>query len=208
MAKYFSLIYSGEIRQGSEEKVIPSDAFSELLSSTEVLNKAKEEVENYLTKNKEECRKLLEEAKEVGFNKGLSEFNKKILHYEQRIKRMEHELQKMILPLALEAARKIVGGELRTHPEIIVDIVRKRIKPALQNHHIKIFVAKEDKEILEKNKNELKAILEQVQTFTIEEKEDLTPGSCIIETEVGIINAGLENQWNALESAFKVFMKE
>ncbi len=208
MTKYFSLIYSGEIRQGSEEKVIPSDAFSELLSSIEVLNKAKEDVKSYLSNNKEECKKLLEQAKEAGFNEGLSEFNKQILHYEQRIKQMEHELQKMILPLALRAAKKIVGRELQSNPETIVDIVRQTLKPVTQNHHIRIFVAKEDKEILEQKKKELKAILEQVQTFIIEEKEDITPGGCIIETEAGIINASLENQWRALESAFEAFMKK
>ncbi len=208
MTKYFSLIYSGEIRQSSEEKVIPSDAFSELLSSIEVLNKAKEDVKSYLSNNKEECKKLLEQAKEAGFNEGLSEFNKQILHYEQRIKQMEHELQKMILPLALRAAKKIVGRELQSNPETIVDIVRQTLKPVTQNHHIRIFVAKEDKEILEQKKKELKAILEQVQTFIIEEKEDITPGGCIIETEAGIINASLENQWRALESAFEAFMKK
>jgi len=208
MTKYFSLIYSGEIRQGSEEKVIPSDAFSELLSSIEVLNKAKEDVKSYLSNNKEECKKLLEQAREAGFNEGLSEFNKQILHYEQRIKQMEHELQKMILPLALRAAKKIVGRELQSNPETIVDIVRQTLKPVTQNHHIRIFVAKEDKEILEQKKKELKAILEQVQTFIIEEKEDITPGGCIIETEAGIINASLENQWRALESAFEAFMKK
>ncbi|MCB1071585.1 MAG: HrpE/YscL family type III secretion apparatus protein [Chlamydiales bacterium] len=208
MTKYFSLIYSGEIRQGSEEKVIPSDAFSELLSAIEVLNKAKEDVKTYLSNNKEECKKLLEEAKEAGFNEGLSQFNKQIIHYEQRIKQMEHELQKMILPLALRAAKKIVGRELQSNPETIVDIVRQTLKPVTQNHHIKIFVSKEDKEVLEKKKKELRAILEQVHTFIIEEKEDITPGGCIIETEAGIINASLENQWRALESAFEAFMKK
>ena len=33
-------------------------------------------------------------------------------------------------------------------------------------------------------------------------------GVCIIETEAGIINASLENQWRALESAFEAFMKQ
>jgi len=145
MTKYFSLIYSGEIRQGSEEKVIPSDAFSELLSSIEVLNKAKEDVKSYLSNNKEECKKLLEQAREAGFNEGLSEFNKQILHYEQRIKQMEHELQKMILPLALRAAKKIVGRELQSNPETIVDIVRQTLKPVTQNHHIRILSQKKIK---------------------------------------------------------------
>lgn len=208
MSKFFSLIYSGEIRQGTDEKVIPSDELSELLSGIEVLKKAKEDVKTYLNQNKEDCKKYLEEAKEAGFNEGLSKFNHQILHYEQRIKKMEHDLQKTILPLVLKAAKKIVGRELELKPETIVDIVRQTLKPVTQSHHIKIFVAKEDKEILEKKKKELREILEQVKTFIVEEKEDITRGGCIIETEAGIINASLENQWRALEAAFEAFMKK
>jgi|JI10StandDraft_1071094.scaffolds.fasta_scaffold01504_9 type III secretion protein L len=208
MSKYFSLIYSGQIHQGTDEKVIPRDALSELLSATEVLKKAKQDVKTYLSKNKEECKRVLEEAREAGFNEGLAKFNNQILHYEQRIKKMEHDLQKTILPLTLKAAKKIVGRELELNAETIVDIVRQTLKPVTQNHHIKIFVAKEDKEILEKKKKELREILEHVKTFIIEEREDITRGGCIIETEAGIINASLENQWRALESAFEAFMKK
>jgi len=207
MSKYFSLIYSGEITQGSDDKVIPSDEFSELLKATDVLNKAKADVKTYLENNKKECQKLLAKAEEAGFNKGLSEFNKQILHYQERVKQLEHELQKTILPLALKAAKKIVSRELELKPETIVDIVRQTLKPVTQNHHIKIFVAKQDKRTLEKEKKDLRNILEHVQTFIIEEREDITPGGCIIETEAGIINASLENQWRALESAFEAFMK-
>ena len=176
MSKYFSLIYSGEITQGSDDKVIPSDVFSELLKATDVLSKAKADVKTYLKNNKEACQKLLDKAKEAGFNKGLSEFNKQILHYQERAKQLEHELQKTILPLALKAAKKIVGHELELKPETIVDIVRQTLKPVTQNHHIKIFVAKQDKEALEKEKKELQNILEYAQTFIIEEREDVTPG--------------------------------
>ena len=207
MSKYFSLIYSGEITQGSDDKVIPSDEFSELLKATDVLNKAKADVKTYLENNKEACQNLLAKAEEAGFNKGLSEFNKQILHYQERVKELEHELQKTILPLALKAAKKIVSRELELKPETIVDIVRQTLKPVTQNHHIKIFVSKQDKEALEEEKKDLRKILEHVQTFIIEEREDITPGGCIIETEAGIINASLENQWRALESAFEAFMK-
>ncbi|MCB1107880.1 MAG: HrpE/YscL family type III secretion apparatus protein [Chlamydiia bacterium] len=207
MSKYFSLIYSGEIEQGSEEKIIPAEEFSALLKAADVLKKAKEDVKVYIESNKEECQKLLTQAEEAGYNKGLSEFNKQILYYQERIKQMEHELQKTILPLALKAAKKIVGRELELKPETIVDIVRQTLKPVTQNHRIKVIVSKQDREELEKKKPEIKKMLEHVQTFIIEEREDITPGGCIIETEAGIINASLENQWRALESAFEAFMK-
>ena len=207
MSKFFSLIFSGEIHRAEDEKVLPEDEFSILLDAKEVLAKAKEDVKTYLKHNKEECAKVLQKAEEAGFNKGLTEFNKQILLYEQKIKQMEHELQKMVLPLALKAAKRIVGRELDAKPETIVDIVRQTLKPVTQNHHIKIYVNKKDKEVLEKKKQDLRSSLDQVQTFAIEEREDVSPGGCIIETEAGIINASLENQWRALEAAFEAFMK-
>jgi type III secretion protein L len=205
--KYFSLVYSGEIHRGEMGKVIPKDEFSKLLKASEVLKKAKEDVALYLENNKEACQKLLKEAEEAGFNKGLTEFNKQILFYEQKIRQMEHDLQKMVLPLALKAAKKIVGRELEVKPETIVEIVRERLKSATQNYHVKIYVSKEDKEILEKKRKDLKEMLDHVKTFSIVEKEDITPGGCIIETEAGMINATLEYQWRAIESAFEAFMQ-
>lgn len=207
MSKFFSLIFSGEIHRAQDDKVLPEGEFSVLLDAKEVLKKAKDDVATYLKQNKEECEKVLQKAEESGFNKGLTEFNKQILLYQQKIKTMEHELQKLILPLALKAAKKIVGRELDTNPETIVDIVRQTLKSVAQNHHIKIYVNKKDKELLDSKKKDLKEILDQVETFAIEEREDVSPGGCIIETEAGIINASLENQWRALESAFEAFMK-
>ena len=46
-------------------------------------------------------------------------------------------------------------------------------------------------------------MFEQINILSIQEKGDISPGGCIIETETGIINASIENQWNALELAFK-----
>ncbi|MBI3211646.1 MAG: HrpE/YscL family type III secretion apparatus protein [Simkania negevensis] len=160
--KYFSLIYSGEIHEGSGEKVIPAEELSTLLSAQEVLEEAKKDVTLYLDKNKEECQKLLKEAKEAGFNKGLSEFNKQILFFEQKMREFEHKLQQMVLPLALKAAKKIVGNLLETRPEAIVEIVRGALKAVTQNRHVKIYVNKKDREELEKNKGRVKEVLEHV----------------------------------------------
>jgi type III secretion protein L len=59
---------------------------------------------------------------------------------------------------------------------------------------------------LEQEKQEIKKIFEHLQSLSIQERDDVEPGGCIIETEAGIINAQLENQWRALESAFASFM--
>lgn len=116
-------------------------------------------------------------------------------------------MNKLILPLALKAAKKIVAKELETKPETIVDIVLQALAPALQNHRITIWVSKADKEILETEKTRIKEKLEQVESLSIKERDDVAQGGCVIETESGIINASIDNQWRAIESAFDKYLK-
>lgn len=206
--KFFSLIYQGEVHPSEEEKVIPAEDFSTLMEASELLVRAKEDAAQYKIQVKEECERLKGEAKEAGFVQGLEEFNEHLIQFDKQLHQLRLELQKQILPLALKAAKKIVGEQLSVKPETIVDIVLQSLTPVTQNRRFTIYVNKIDKEVLETEKQRLKEILEHVQILTIQERADVAPGGCIIETESGIINATIENQWRALEAAFENYMKQ
>jgi type III secretion protein L len=205
--KFFSLIYQGELHTANHEKVIPQESYSTLLDAEEVLEKAKEDAATYRKETEKECEALRKKAKKEGFEEGLAELNHHIIHFEQEIKRLRHETNQLILPLALKAAKKIVSKQLELHPETIVDIVMQALAPVTQNSRIAIYVNKADKERLEAEKPKLKEILENVRSLTIHERADVQPGGCVIETETGIINATIDNQWRALEAAFEKYMK-
>lgn len=201
--KLFSLIYQGDIHPSKDEKVIPAEAYSQLLSAEEVLNKAREDAEAFLEKTRKKAEELKEEAKEAGLQEGLSTFNEAVLNFDREIKKLRHEMHRMVLPIALKAAQKIVGDQLKLHPETIVDIVLKAIGPISQSHRVTIFVSKNDKQYLDAERAKIKEILAQVDSLSIQEKAGLSDGSCVIQTEKGLINATLENQWEALERAFQ-----
>lgn len=206
--KFFSLIYSGQVHAAAGAAVIPQQEFSTLLEAKDVLEKAKEDMELYLKKNKEKCKSLQASAKEAGFNEGLAQFNKQLVWLEQKMKIVEHEMSQKVLSIALQAAKKIVSTELKTHPQTIVDIVKNTVKPVLESKEVVIFVSKDDHSLVEEQKEALKGMFGSIKTFSIEEKEDLESGGCIIQTETGIINASLENQWRVMESAFEEYMRK
>ncbi len=205
--KFFSLIYQGEIHPASEEKVIPADQFSILLEAKEIVEKAKADAKKFHKATQEECAELRKKAEDEGFADGLSQFNEQLLFFDSELKKIRHEAMQAVLPLALKAAKKIVGKELEVHPDAIVDIILQALAPITQNHRIKIYVSKEERETVEAHKPKIRAILEQVESLSILDRPDITPGGCIIETEAGIINATIENQWRALEAAFEKYMK-
>jgi len=207
MPKFFSLIYQGEVHPISAEKVIPAKEFSELVKVSALLEKAEEDVDTARTEAQKEAKRLRQEAKEAGFQEGLSEFNAHLLSFETRLRTLRLELQQQIIPIALKAAKKIVAGQLALKPETILDIVMQALTPAMHSRRIIIYVSKEDKEILEENKSKIKEILEQLQSLSIQERSDISPGGCVIETDSGIINVTIENQWRALEAAFEKYTR-
>jgi type III secretion protein L len=205
--KFFSLIYQGEIHTATEEKIIPKEEYSLLLEGKEIIEKAKKDAKDLHANTQEECKELRKQAKEEGFAEGLALFNEQLLFFDSELKKIRHETTQAVIPLALKAAKKIVGKELEIQPETIVNIVIQALGPITQNHRIKIYVNKADRDILEANKSKIRDILEQVESLTILDRPDISPGGCIIETEAGIINATIENQWRSLESAFERYMK-
>jgi type III secretion protein L len=205
--KLFSLLYQGDVHFTSDAKIIPSEQIATLITAEKLVEKAKEDTLKLQQKTAAECEELKKQAYEEGFAKGLESFNEHLVQFEKELIRLRHDTQKAVLPLALKAAKKIVAKELEQHPETIVDIVMQVLAPIRQNHKVKIFVNKGDKEHLEKEKARLREVFESLQSLSIQERDDVSPGGCIIETESGIINASIENQWRALERAFETYMK-
>lgn len=199
--KFFSLLSGQEVHAAPGKKVIPAKEFSMLVDAEEILAQAKAEVIK-------EAKRVKEEAYQEGFQEGLVSLNKHILSLDAELKEIRTDIQKRILPLALKAARKIMGEELKLHPDQIVDIVMTSLKPVTQHRKIAIYVNRADFERIEKSRSKIKKMFDHIESLSIQERDDIEPGGCIIETEAGIINAQLENQWRALESAFESFMKK
>ena len=206
--KFFYFIKDGELHVAPGTKVVPKEELGSLIDAAELLEKVKHEMQEYREEVLKECEEIKKEAYEEGYQEGLEKLNAATLKLNQESKKIHDDIQKKITPLTMQAARKILGEELKLNPERIVEIVSQALRPITSHKYIKIFVNKADLEILDKEKENIKKLLEQVDTFSLQERSDIEPGGCIIETEAGIINAQLENQWRALEAAFESFLKQ
>lgn len=206
--KFFTLIHKDEIHLASgDKKIIPSDEFSTLLEGKELLKKVEEDIALYRKEVEGECEKLKEEARKAGFKEGLGQWTKKLAECEKALSQTKAEVEKMIVPVAIQAAKKVVGKEMKLHPETIVDIVKQSLKSVSQHRRFSIYVNKQDLAILEENKAKLKEGLESVETLGISVREGIQQGDAVIETEGGIINVEQELLWKSLESAFTKLMK-
>lgn len=205
--KFFSLIHGDAVHIKPEGKVIPAEALSALLEALELIETAKQDVEKYKAEVEEECKKLKEEATKKGYEEGYQKWIDEISKLETEISNVRGDMEKVLIPVALKAAKKIVGREMELSENTIVDIVSTALKAVSQHKRITIYVNKKDLDPLEKGRERLKGIFESLEVLSVRERNDIAPGGCVIETEGGIINARLENQWNALEKAFSALIK-
>lgn len=206
--KFFSLIHGDSIHVAPETRIIPAEEFSKTVDAYQILEEVKKDALKYKQEVAEEIEKLKEQAQKEGFEEGFKKWTEQIVKVEEEIVKVRKETEKVALPVALRAAKKIIGRELELSESAIVDIVSNSLKAVVTHKKITIYVNKKDLEALDKNRHKLKDIFENLEILTLRERSDVAPGGCIIETEGGIINAQLENQWRILENAFDKMMKQ
>src|SRR3990167_2794425 len=135
----FKLIKNESLHTG-KGKIIPKEEFETLLTAEELLQKIEDETNDIVEEAKKESTAIKEKAHEEGFQEGLVKFNEQLLLFEDKLKILKHELQKSVLPLVLQATKKIVGEELSLAPEAIVSIVMQSIKSVVQSKTVKLYV--------------------------------------------------------------------
>ncbi len=206
--KFFSLIHGGDITPASDSKIIPAKSFEKLLTAVQLVTQAKKDVEKFHQELAQEAQEAKARAEKEGFQAGMEAWAEQLKSFETGLEQYKKKVEELVLPIALKAAKKVVNRELELHPEAIVDIVRGVLKSVAAHKQVTIYANKKDLEFLESNKKSLKDQLEKVESLSIQERADIAPGGCMIETEGGIINAQIENQWQTLEHAFTAATKK
>lgn len=204
--KLFTLIHGDEIRIAPKKKIIPAAEFSTLMDASEIIDHAKADVKNYHQTIASECELVKENAYREGYEEGFKQWSEQLEKLEEEIGKAHSDLEKMVLPIALKAAQKIVGREIELSPETVVDIILASVKMVAQHKKILIYVNKNDWELVEKNKPRIKELFEDLQSLSVRPRDDIESGGCVIETELGIINAQMTHRWNVLAKAFEKLM--
>lgn len=112
---------------------------------------------------------------------------------EQAVKNAEPE----IVQIVSAAVRRIVAEELALKPEHIVAIVRQLVERSTRARRVAVRVNPEDAPFIESIKREVQLSCE----LRIEADASMERGGCIIETDLGDLDARLGTQLDALDQA-------
>ncbi|HZX45994.1 MAG TPA: FliH/SctL family protein [Clostridia bacterium] len=117
--------------------------------------------------------------------------------------RMVREAEAEVVRIVIEIAKKVLGEQVKTDREAVLGLVRKALEKCTYTNSVTLKVSPDDYDVVVSYKKKLLAEAEGITQLDIEAEETMSRGSCLIETNAGVIDAGIEAQMTRIEHIFK-----
>jgi len=177
--------------------------------------KAKSEVQKIIDEAMRQAEAIRREARKAGNEAGRAEtaanvsealetLNQAIKERKTIIKDAEQE----ILTLSIKIAEQIIRSEVSLHRDVCLNIVAEAIARVSDREQIIVKASREDAEYLKRYKERLAGMLDGVKSFSILEDANIEPGGCIIETNLGFIDAKISTKLKSIEEALRKVSSE
>ena len=118
-------------------------------------------------------------------------------------KKIMKDAETEILRLALKSAEQIIRSEVSLHRDVCLNIVAEAINRVSDREQVIVRVNRDDAEYIKRYKDRLAGIVDGIRSFSVIEDNQVEPGGCVIETNLGYIDARISTKLEAIEEAFK-----
>lgn len=147
----------------------------------------------------EEGKKIGEEQINESISSAFETLNNAIKERKKIIKDSEPEIARLSLKIAEEIIRREVGQD----KEIIMNIIIDALSKISDRENVIIRVNNDDSEYIKKNKDKISGMLDGIKNISIMEDLNIESGGCVIETNLGYIDARINTRLALIESAMK-----
>jgi flagellar assembly protein FliH len=135
----------------------------------------------------------------VYVSEALQKLNEIAIAFPNAVKQNEEKLIK----LALTIASKVIQQEISLQPEIVQRTVETALKRVSDLEQVVIKVNPLDLDLILPKQDAFRALMPDVQNFSIEGSHTIARGGCIIETNSGGINATIDAQIGIIDELFR-----
>jgi flagellar assembly protein FliH len=118
----------------------------------------------------------------------------------EMLPKMAHEMESALIQLALESAKKIVGG-LPINAKTVEKVVREAIEQVQDTAEISVQLHPDDVALLRKHKSPLLDGSPETGPLRFVASADVTRGGCIVQTRFGLVDALRETKLELLRKA-------
>jgi type III secretion protein L len=179
--------------------IVKADEAAAFFAAEKLLGIAQEEERRIAASANEIYRRRHEKGYQDGLMAGKMEYSAKILETVMSSVEYLESLETSIVRIVSEVTRKLIGE--MDHDEVIVRLVRQALNSARSERRVLIRVSARDEAAV---RRDLAVLLQQrdggaAGFLDVLPDPELPPGSCILESELGVIEASLETQLKNME---------
>lgn len=186
------------------------------IEAEKIVWEARKEADEILTEGKENLKQIQEEGFNNGFSSGYEEGIKKAeedcqgkLEEARNIVDLAHEERNLIITnserdiieLAMAVCRKIIGQEIHTNSDFIVEIAKRAILKATDRDDLTLRLNPGDLDTALNARDELTQSAKGIKQLKIVSDPAIEPGGCVVDTPNGTVDARLERQLNEMEQS-------
>lgn len=179
-------------------KVLKSEVYEAGREARDIVERAQDEAKQIIEAAEQQRESIAAQARQEGIAKGLGEWNEILARTARRAEELETGWEETMLRLSVKAAEKIIGEELRSHPDTIAQIVRQVLLGTRCGRHITIQVNEAEAQEVRDRIDSLKQV-GAISEIAVVGSSSVGRGGCIVQSELGVIDARLDTQLKCLE---------
>ena len=200
MEKIFHLDADDKLQIADDVKIIRKDDLEKFFAAEEIILESKKKAQEILDKAEEIYKNRFEQGLTEGKEEGKSEYTFKIMDMVLSQVDSLESLEKQLVEVVTKSVNKIIGD--LDEKDRIVRVVRKGLSAVRGEKRIVVRVSTHDEPIV---REDLKAYLlsDDGRGGYIEVIGDvnLKKGDCILETQMGVVEASLDTQLKILSES-------
>ncbi|WP_448217973.1 HrpE/YscL family type III secretion apparatus protein [Endozoicomonas sp. 2B-B] len=192
---------SGQLTIDPSAKVLKSEDYADYLESEKIVSKAREHAREIL----EQSRQAYEKEKQRGFEEGLAEG--KVDQAEQMLKVVSRtinylsEVEKALADILMSGIKKIIGEY--DQEELAVSLVKNALQHVRNEKQVTIRIPPSQFKMVKTRLNEILGEYKGVGFIDLVSDERLSTGDCIMESDIGVVDASVDLQIKALQKRFE-----
>ena len=117
------------------------------------------------------------------------------------------QLEKNLVQLVIQTARRILQSELQENQELLFQLIDEGLKKCNYTENLVIHVSEMDYDMVYAYQNRIYLMTDGIYDIEIKSDPSMSPGSVVIETASGQVDAGIETQLKQIEAAFEELLQ-
>ena len=184
-------------------RIVTGDRFDALADAAEIRRTAQAQADALLAAARAEASRLRNEATSEGRERGMSAVTELLVSARAEAARTRREAVGDLRGLAVKIAEKLLGRALALDPGLVVDLTTEALRHAGEPRALRIRCHPDDLATLESGRPRLLDRCRTVGALRLESDDKVPRGGCVIESELGIVDARLAVQLDAIDRALK-----